>query len=125
MFQAHTINFWLLEICLLALGWLVMAPVYLFVDFMTGLLKTSLPTKRIVLISMYSISYFYLSTLHLKYTGQHFSLILIIGMMLREAALNSENKKQNIAGLLDSYIHTIALAICLIIISITRNFSLY
>lgn len=125
MIEPHSLYFWILEVAILFLGWIAMAPVALLGNLLTGMFNQSSTAKNQGLIIAYSIVYYYLSVAHLHYTGQHFSFLLLMAMIIKEVVFNAKDKNLTPEALKDTYNNALALIICLIAIAIKGPFSWY
>ena len=124
MIEPHSLYFWLIEISVLFLGWLLILPFGFIIKALTAVLgeRGLIPIASII---GYSIGYFSLSLVHLHYTGQHFSFALLAAMIGKELLFDSKDEKLSEGGREDTYANAFALIICLIAIAIKGPFAWY
>lgn len=127
MIEPHSLYFWLIEISVLFLGWLLIIP-FGFISKAIGLVignKAGGGLGNIAAIVGYSIGYFSLSLVHLHYTSQHLSFALLVAMLGKELLFDSRDEKLSEGGRELAYAEAFALIICLIAIAVKGPFSWY
>lgn len=125
MIEPHSLYFWLIEIGVLFLGWFITIPFGLIVNILTRMFNLSSTNKNHGLIIVYSIAYYTLSVIHLHYTGQHFSFLLLMAMIIKEVVFDAKDKNLTPEALKATYASGLALIICLIPIAVKGPFSWY